>query len=539
MKDKLTTVLGVTLAVVFAAVAFGVVPAHATQVIPPRHAVAATTGAVGRPDLAGNNLVWAAKTGADWNVYYAAGLSSPGTALTTDPADQIAPRVSVSDDGHVLVVWEDHRAGNADIYGYDVTTGKGFVVCDQAAQQVAPRVSGDWVVWQDDRNGNWDIYGATINTTDDTVGTATPICDEVHDQTQPDVSGDTVVWVDSRDSRESGEDIWGYDRVHSTTFAVCRDTADQDQPAVWGDTVVWRDAWNAAQAGTDIYGFDLVTSREFPVCAAAGNQSAPAIDHDLVVWTDARSGRAKLDVRGYDLTLQEPFAVTLGKGAQDRPTVSDDEVVWADTNTAGSQLWTATLTPWNAEMVIDGGRAWTRSTTAHLAMRAQSKTGVVTQMTLGAVGTAGTPYPFAAIYPAWQAKSLYLSPGDGLKRLTAVFTDLSGLSSPPMNAAITLDTHGPRVRVASKTTIASGATAAIGFRVADNLSPAASVALRVLNAHGDVAKAFYAAHLATGTLHRYKFVCKLKPGTYQVRVRATDLAGNHQVKVAAGTLTVS
>ena len=207
MKDKLTTVLGVTLAVVVAAVAFGVAPAHATQVLPPRHALPAARATVGRPDLAGTNLVWAAKTGADWNVYYADGLSSPGTALTNDPADQIAPRVGVSDDGHVLVVWEDHRAGNADIYGYDVTTGKSFVVCDQAAQQVAPRISGDWVVWQDDRNGNWDIYGATIDAADDTVGPATPICDEVHDQTQPDVSGDTVVWTDAR---YGDEDIMAY-----------------------------------------------------------------------------------------------------------------------------------------------------------------------------------------------------------------------------------------------------------------------------------------------------------------------------------------
>jgi beta propeller repeat protein len=530
MKDKLTTVPAVTLAIVVVALAFGVASAHATQVVPPRHAVPTTKASVGRPDLAGNNLVWAAKTGADWNVFYAAGLSSPGMALTTDPADQIAPRVSVSDDGHVLVVWEDHRAGNADIYGYDVTAGKGFVVCDQAAQQVAPRISGDWVVWQDDRNGNWDIYGATIDTTTDTAGPAAAICDEVHDQTQPDVSGDTVVWVDSR---YGDEDIMAFDRVADATFAVCLNDAVQDQPVVWGDTVVWRDARNAATSGADIYDFSLLTSRESAVCTATGDQSAPAIDHDLVVWTDARSAKTKPDVRGYDLTLQEPFAVAVGKGGQSRPTVSGDQVVWVDARTGVGHLWTVALTPWDAGMVIDGGQAWTRTTTAHLALRARSKNGVVVRMTLGPTGSAGTVYPF------WPTQKLLLSPGDGLKELTVVFTDLSGLSSPAMNASVTLDTHGPRVRVPAKVKIASGATGAIAFRVTDNLSPTASVTLRVLNAHGDVAKAFYAAHLATGTLHRYKFVCNLKPGTYQVRVRATDLAGNHQVKVAAGTLTFS
>ncbi len=45
--------------------------------------------------------------------------------------------------------------------------------------------------------------------------------------------------------------------------------------------------------------------------------------------------------------------------------------------------------------------------------------------------------------------------------------------------------------------------------------------------------------LSTGTLHHFTFVCNLKRGTYKVRVGATDLAGNHQSKVATGTLTVS
>ena len=534
MKDKLTAVLGSMLAVALAALVFGVAPVYATQVVSSPHAVATTKATEGRPDLVAQgsavDLVWQAKTGADWNVFHASSLSGPGVAISPDPADQIDPRVSVSDDGHVLVVWEDHRNGNADIYGYDVTAGKGFVVCDQAAQQVAPRISGDWVVWQDDRNGNWDIYGATIDTADDTVGPATAICDEAHDQTQPDVSGDTVVWVDAR---YGDQDIMAYDRVAAATFAVCLNDAVQDQPAVWGDTVVWRDARNATTSGADIYGFSLLTSREFAVCRAVGDQSAPAIDHDLVVWTDARPASTKLDVRGYDLTLQEPFAVVVGSGAQSRPTVSGDHIVWGDARTGVVDLWTADLTPWDAGLVVDGGQRWTRSTTAHLALRARSKTGVVVRMTLANAGGAGTVYPF------WPTQKLFLTPGDGPKKLTAVFTDLSGLSSPTMTASITLDTHGPAVHVPASTTIAAGATGAIAFRVTDELSPAAAVVVRLLNAHGDVAKARYWARLTTGTLHRYTFLCNLKRGTYHVRVGATDLAGNHQTKVATGTLTVS
>ena len=538
MKDKLTTVLGVTFAIALAAIAFGAAPAHATQLLSRPYAVTGGTATDGRPDLAGQTLVWQAKTGTDWNIYSstidtATGAAGPVVPICTDPADQIDPRVSVSDDGHVLIVWEDHRNGNADIYGYDATAGKSFVVCDQAAAQVAPRISGDWVVWQDDRNGNWDIYGATIDTAAGDTVTEAPICTDAHDQTQPDVSGDTVVWVDARRLSTDGTDIWAYNRIHSVSFPVCTDAADQDQPAVWGDVVVWRDAWNVAKAGTDIYGFDMLTSREFPVCTAPGDQSAPAIDHDLVVWTDARSAKTKLDVRGYDLTLQQEFPVVGAGGAQSQPTISDYRVVWGDDRSGSVDLWTAALTPWNAGMVIDGGRAWTRSSTAHLVLHAQSKTGVVTQMAIACKGSAGAVYRFSATLP------LFLTPGDGRKLVTVVFTDLNGSSSPTIGAQITLDTHGPTVHVPAATTVASGAKGAIAFRVTDNLSPTAAVVLRVLNAHGDVAKAFTAARLTTGTLHRFAFVCNLKPGTYHVRVGATDLAGNHQVKVATGTLTVS
>ena len=133
-----------------------------------------------------------------------------------------------------------------------MTTGQELVVCNDTAQQAAPRISGDRVVWQDKRNGNWDIYGATIDAATDTVSAATPICTEAHDQTAPDISGDTVVWVDDR---SGDQDIWGADS--SGSFPICYNDASQDQPAISGDTVVWRDTRDAAASGTDIYGYEI------------------------------------------------------------------------------------------------------------------------------------------------------------------------------------------------------------------------------------------------------------------------------------------
>ena len=128
------------------------------------------------------------------------------------PADQIRPRVSDTDpgqpDNHVLVVWEDHHNGDADIYGYDMTTGK----CSSSAPGRAAGGAADLgrlgrLAGRPQRQlGHLrrDYRPATTPSR-----TATPICDESHDQIEPDVSGDTVVWVDARVRRR---DIMGYDR---------------------------------------------------------------------------------------------------------------------------------------------------------------------------------------------------------------------------------------------------------------------------------------------------------------------------------------
>jgi beta propeller repeat protein len=548
MKAKLTIVLAVTFAAALATAAFAAT-AGATQIIAnSTHFVTADKIAETNADLSDSNLVWQQKSASGWNIYYADGLAGPGTAICSAAGDQIKPRVSVSGSGgdaHVLVVWEDHRAGNADIYGYDVKTATTFAVCTNAAQQVAPRISGNWVVWQDKRSGSWVIYGARIDTATDTVGPAAPISPEPDShprqadpqQTEPDVSGDFVVWVDNR---YGDKDILGYDAAADYTFDVCADAAGavQDQPAVSGDTVVWRDARNAETSGTDIYGYDLRTGHEFPVCQARGDQSSPAVDQDLVVWSDARAATHSLDVRGYDLTLQQAFPVAVTTAWQGQPTVSDYQVVWTDGRNGGvNDLWAAVLTPWNASLKIDGGAAWTKSSTASLALFAQGKTGEVTRMTLSNVdptAPAGTAEPYSEFKSPW-----YLTTGDGLKTVSVTFTDRSGASSPTLYDSITVDTHGPTIKVPAIASVTSGAVASIGYRVTDR-APRATVTIRLLDQKGNVVRVFPVGKVSTGNvLHHLKFTCTLKAGSYKVRVGATDLAGNHQAKLGANTLTVT
>ncbi|HMK92748.1 MAG TPA: hypothetical protein VK576_07095, partial [Thermoleophilia bacterium] len=87
------------------------------------------------PDLSDAAFVYQQKNATTgWDIY-AGVLPGTGAAICTAPGDQVLPRVSGR-----FVVWEDHRAGNADIYGYDTETHTEFVICDERYDQTSPSI---------------------------------------------------------------------------------------------------------------------------------------------------------------------------------------------------------------------------------------------------------------------------------------------------------------------------------------------------------------------------------------------------------------
>ncbi|MHC4432636.1 MAG: hypothetical protein ACYTBS_12425, partial [Planctomycetota bacterium] len=57
----------------------------------------------------------------------------------------------------------DNRAGNWDIFGYNLTTRRQFGITGDAGDQINPAISGNTVVWQDNRDGNWQIYAVVLD----------------------------------------------------------------------------------------------------------------------------------------------------------------------------------------------------------------------------------------------------------------------------------------------------------------------------------------------------------------------------------------
>ena len=102
-----------------------------------------------------------------------------------------------------IVVWQDNFSDNWDIYAADISDFESlrqdpnnvidFAISTNKFTQTKPDICGNIIVWQDNRNNNWDIFGYNLTTQKEFQ-----ITDDSHDQTNPAISGNVVVWQDNR-----------------------------------------------------------------------------------------------------------------------------------------------------------------------------------------------------------------------------------------------------------------------------------------------------------------------------------------------------
>ncbi|MCK4527307.1 T9SS type A sorting domain-containing protein [candidate division WOR-3 bacterium] len=181
------------------------------------------------------------------------------------------PKIAMDVNGNFVVVWEDYRSStHYDIYGqlFDASgskVGSNFLINDDgiSSSQYDPSCAMDSagnfvVVWEDSRNGDYDIYGQRFNPTGDTTGLGGNflINDDggFYYQYDPscgmDLAGNfVVVWGDYRNGNS---DIYGqrYDNggnPQGINFRIdqCPGTEDQYDPKVSMNennfTVAWED----------------------------------------------------------------------------------------------------------------------------------------------------------------------------------------------------------------------------------------------------------------------------------------------------------
>ncbi len=322
-------------------------------------------------------------------IYDTAGIVVGTNFMVNDDAgtaNQGFPDVSMNNEGNFVIVWEDYRNGDYDIYSqrYDSTglaQGTNFMVNDDVgtANQEYPSVSmnnaGNFViVWEDYRNGVADIYSQRYDSTGSAQGTNFMVNDDAGTASQgfPDVSMDNagnfvIVWYDYRNG---DSDIYSqrYDSTgtaQGTNFMVNDDlsAAGQHYPNISMDNagnfvIVWYDNRNG---NYDIYsqrydstGTEQGTNFMVNDDGGPGNQFYPSVSMNnagnfVIAWQDYRNSSYDIYSQRYDSTGLEQgtnFMVNddVVTASQNYPSVSLDNagnfvIVWKDYRNSNSDIY--------------------------------------------------------------------------------------------------------------------------------------------------------------------------------------------------------
>ena len=252
---------------------------------------------------------------------------------------ELYPQISSDGSGGAIIVWEDHRILDSDIYAQYVNstgqvkwTSNGEPISIADNEQTSPKLSSDGaegtiIVWEDDRNYDEELYTQHINKTGhnqwsingEQIGMAGDY--QWYPQICSDDSGGAIIaW---QDSRLSDHDIYAQ-RINSTgnfqwttnDRPICTTSEDQDDPKLISDGaggafIVWED-WRTSP--NDIYGQHINSSGDaqwtpngVPICTASDNQYHPEICSDgkggiIVTWEDWRIGAEGIYVQRLNST---------------------------------------------------------------------------------------------------------------------------------------------------------------------------------------------------------------------------------------------
>ncbi len=120
-------------------------------------------------------------------------LDFGGIVISNASGNQEIPSVCF-DGTNYFVVWQDSRSGYFNIYGARISKGGvvldslGILISAAVDTQASPSVSFNGVnylvVWQDNRNGDWDIYGALVSPAGVVIDSF-PVSTQPGDQIEP------------------------------------------------------------------------------------------------------------------------------------------------------------------------------------------------------------------------------------------------------------------------------------------------------------------------------------------------------------------
>lgn len=233
--------------------------------------------------------------------------------ICTAASNQEYPKI-VSDGTDYLVVWQDKRSGEKDIYARlieaDGTPGAEIQICIESGNQTDPSIAFDGthylVVWADNRSENWEIYNRTVDP-DGTLGieniiSASPLSEPYGTAVVWNIEKYLVVWDNDRNIYAR---LANMDGTPSTDEIIISNLSNsQYWPAVSREGANYIVAWNDYRNDYDIYaqrvsGEGNLIGEEIAICTESNSQFMPAVASNensyFITWNDYRNGSPSLD----------------------------------------------------------------------------------------------------------------------------------------------------------------------------------------------------------------------------------------------------
>ncbi len=287
------------------------------------------------PDNYGNSVVWSDDRNRNWDIYMYY-LGEDGEFRTNDSTYEGEYRVTTGRGGEHYpeiyedyIVWVDYRNGNRGLYLYylgpdgipntgdDPQEGERPLITGPG-NPMWPEIYGNIVVYEDDRTGDEDIYMYDFSKDKEWRITSNPYV-----QRQANVYGDIITWTDTRNGNNDiymyklGPDLEPFsgDDEKEGEYRVTLSDRNECTSDIFGHRIVYQDSSDIVDYGEDIYMYDLGpdgiphTNDEgegfYPIAVYPKNQIGVQIYENKIIWRDMRDVLIHL----YDIETSEEYVV--------------------------------------------------------------------------------------------------------------------------------------------------------------------------------------------------------------------------------------
>jgi predicted lipoprotein with Yx(FWY)xxD motif len=279
--------------------------------------------------------IYAQRVDSNGNILWAA----DGVIVTNKTAREHNPKIISDNAGGAIVSWEQQSGGLWDVWaqrisgsGTPVWAAGGVPLCNVTANRINPKIQDDGVggavvVWQDERSGEYDVYAQRIDKSGMLQwGTgAKLVCAAAGAQTDPKIDPDSshgayIVWIDRRSFSNydvyaqrvdsNGNAMWPTDGVPVCDAPGSQTAQDiMSNSGTGGLIVAWKDKRSSdydiyAQKLSDM-GVPQWAANGVPVCSAIKDQLNPNIIEDkyagaIIVWQDSSGGSFDIKAQRLD-----------------------------------------------------------------------------------------------------------------------------------------------------------------------------------------------------------------------------------------------